>query len=175
MKTNLIIFLTLICVTTYAGKIIRLGETNPKVRKIGESARNSHILKGSAAPKQKKTEIHKKDLIKEIIDAPLRKWTSKKGNSIKAQPIGLSSTLVVFEKKNGKKIKISRSKLVKSDQDYLNHYDETREFPPTYTKKNITITFLAASAILFFAIWFVRKPKKKYKAPKRNITIGTGL
>lgn len=176
MKNSIIALLITICSIAHAGNVIRLGETNPKVRKLGETVAGSHTLKGPATPKQKESTSHKQDVIKNITDAPFRKWTSQNGNSIKAQLKGLSSTAAIFEQNDGKKFKIAKNDLVEADRDYLNQYEKTGKFPPVYTKKNIIIAISAVSSFLLFAIWFIKSPKKtKYQAPKRNITIGTGL
>ncbi len=177
MKKCLILLFTFSSLVANAGDIIHLGETNPKARRIGEPPAGSHKpLKGPAPPKSRSTDKPAADEIKPVTDAPYRTWASRVETKLKAKITGISPDLVVLQNSNDKKFKINRSELSDKDQEYLNHYDKTGEFPAMDITKT-AITILAAAAGLLFAAWFLKDKHKKpkYKTPKQNITIGTGL
>lgn len=173
MKKQIILYISIFGLTAYAGHVTHLGEANPKVRQIGQPAKKSHTLKPSKKPKI--TNIQ--ETTKEITNAPIRTWTSMNGNKIKAKLIKLSSQAAEFKKTNGSIIKITRNKLSTKDKEYLDKYDKTGEFPSVSRTRKIIIVFFGSALFLIFATWFIKndRRKSKYKAPKRNITIGTGI
>ena len=168
---NILILFTFFCFTgLHAEDISKFQDTRTGIKRLKTLPPTSQYKTVKNENENEKTPI----IV--VTNAPLRIWTSNKGTTISAKLTGLSTDLAIFKKSDGKKIKINRNELALVDQKQIEHYETYGEFPTIYTKKNIIIAFSAASTFLLFAAWFVKGRKKpKYKTPKRNITIGTGL
>ena len=185
MKYCVIIILTLHCFISNADNIKQFNDTRNGIKRLGvpppNDTRNGIKRLGVPPPTRHENSRKRKnkeaETITAVIDASLRTWTSNKGNTIRAKLTGLNAVLAIFEKENGKKIKIKRSELSDTDQKYLEYYETTGDFPSKYTRKKIIIGSAAVAIFLLFAAWFLtdKHKKPKYQTPKRNITIGTGL